>query len=217
MKKTLIGVLLLLLAFFGLAAGGGLSGVVRGLESLMRPVLNKDIINRNCGLYKEDPYFIMSIIKVESNFLRGAKSRRGAMGLMQLMPATAVEISKDLKMKGFKESSLEDPAINIQFGIYYVSKLRRELGDDDLTVLSAYNAGKKNVQDWQRASGRRSLNERDIEFIETRNFVDDVLWNYRWLKRWQKARGKMVKVTRLENERGSLLQSRKSEPQEFAL
>lgn len=194
-KKILIGILLLVLALIALAATGGLSGAVRGLESLMRPVLNKEIINRYCGVYKEDPYFIMSIIKVESNFLRGAKSRRGAMGLMQLMPATAVEISRDLKMTGYKESSLQDPEINIQFGIYYVSKLRRDLGDDDLTVLSAYNAGKKNVQDWIKASGRKNLEEGAIEFIETRNFADDVLWNYRWLKRWQRARGKMVKVT----------------------
>ena len=195
-KKIFIGIFFLVLALIALAATGGISGAVRGLESLMRLVLNKEIINRYCGVYKEDPYFIMSIIKVESNFLRGAKSRRGAMGLMQLMPATAVEISRDLTMTGYKESSLQDPEINIQFGIYYVSKLRRDLGDDDLTVLSAYNAGKKNVQDWIKASGRKNLEESSIEFIETRNFADDVLWNYRWLKRWQRARGKMINGTR---------------------
>jgi soluble lytic murein transglycosylase len=192
-KKTVIGILLL--GILALAAAGGLSGALRGLEALMRPVLNTKIINRYCGIYKEDPYFIMSIIKVESNFLQGAKSSRGAVGLMQLMPSTAVEIAQDLKMKNYLESSLADPEINIQFGTYYVSKLRKELGDHDLTVLSAYNAGKKNVQEWKETSGRNYLEIGDIEFIETRNFSDDVLWNYRWLKRWQRVRNKLVKRT----------------------
>ncbi len=175
---------------------GDLSGAVRLLESLARPVLQKEVINRYCGLYKEDPYFIMSIIKVESNFLRGAKSRRGAAGLMQLMPATAQEIAKELRMNGYTPASLENPEVNIQFGTYYVSKLRRELGDNDLLVLAAYNAGKKNVLEWMKDSGTKNLEPKDLEFIETRNFANDVLWNYQWLKRWQKLRLKMIKKTR---------------------
>ncbi|OGR83191.1 MAG: hypothetical protein A2901_06615 [Elusimicrobia bacterium RIFCSPLOWO2_01_FULL_54_10] len=191
-KKILIGLVVGVVGLGLLIKSGILSGGLRAMESLVRPVLHKEIINRYCGVYKEDPYFIMSMIKVESNFLRGAKSSRGALGLMQIMPATAKEISRELKLKDFKEASLADPETNIRFGIHYVAKLRRELGDHDLTVLAAYNAGKKNVLEWLKATGRKELDHNDIEFIETHNFVNDVLRTYTWLKRWQKLRGKVV-------------------------
>ena len=172
---------------------GDLSGVVRALESLLLPAVHKETINFHCGTYKEDPLLVMSVIKVESNFLKGAKSRRGAVGLMQIMPATAREIARELNVRSFQESDLENPDTNIQFGIYYLSRLRREFGDEDRTVLAAYNAGKKNVQEWLKSGGKKVLEQSDIQFIETRNFVEDVLSNYHWLKQLQKFRGKIVK------------------------
>ncbi len=195
-KKIFVTFIVLIAGFWALLKWGDLSGVVRTLESLARPAVHKEIINRYCGMYKEDPFFVMSIIKVESNFLRGAKSRRGAVGLMQLMPATAQEIAQELHMSGYKPALLETPEVNIQFGIYYVAKLRRELGDDDMTVLAAYNAGKKNVQDWLKASRKKTLAISDIEFVETKNFTEDVLSNYLWLKQWLKLKQKITKQTK---------------------
>ncbi len=179
MKKFFLILLALVGFFWATLEWGDLSGVLRTLESLVRPVVHKEIINRHCGTYKEDPLLVMSVIKVESNFLRGAKSRRGALGLMQIMPATAKEIARELNLKTFQESDLENPDLNIRFGILYLSKLRKEFGDDDPTVLAAYNAGQKNVHDWLKATGKKTLEAKEIPFIETRNFVEDVAWNYR--------------------------------------
>jgi soluble lytic murein transglycosylase len=192
-KKIFVSFPILIAFLAAMLKWGDLSGAVRVLESLVKPVVHKEIINRACGLYKEDPLFIMSIIKVESNFLKGAKSSRGAMGLMQLMPATAREIAHELRMRGFKESDLENPETNIMFGVYYVGKLRKEFGDDDMTVLAAYNAGRKNVQDWLKTSRTRTIEIKNIEFIETQNFVGDVLSGYAWLKRLQQWKGRITK------------------------
>jgi len=191
-KRTAWGLLFAAVAVVVLFKWGGLSGVIRGLETLARPVVHKEIINRYCGVYKEDPYFIISIMKVESNFLHGAKSRRGAVGLMQIMPSTGKEIAKDLQIKNFNTRDLMNPEINVQFGIYYISWLRRELGKNDVAVLAAYNAGMKNVQKWIKTAGRDHLETKHIDFIETKNFVHDVLYTYSWLKHWQGLREKFV-------------------------
>ena len=198
LKKLLLVFIALIALFWLMLRWGDLSGVVRALESILQPVVHKETINLYCGEYKEDPLLVMSVIKVESNFLRGAKSRRGALGFMQIMPATAKEISRELRIQKFQEPDLENPDINLRFGIYYISKLRHEFGDDDRTVLAAYNAGKKNVQEWLKLSGKKALDLEDIQYIETRNFVEDVLWNYRWLKQIQKFRGRIIKKTEIK-------------------
>jgi len=164
---------------------------IRHVESILFPVLHKDIINRYAGIYKEDPLFVISLIKVESNFFRKAKSARGAMGLMQIMPGTAKEIARELKMQDFDVKSLENPDINIHIGFHYIAKLRKEFGDD-ITVLGAYNAGGKNVREWLKNSGRKTLAVENIEFNETKKFAQDVLFTYRWLKKIQKARNRLL-------------------------
>ena len=79
---------------------------------------------------------------------------------MQVMPATAKQIARELKIKKFNIKSLEDPDINIRFGIYYVAKLRREYGDHDTTVLAAYNAGRGTVRRWLKPTGRKNRKAR---------------------------------------------------------
>lgn len=193
MFRRLIFALILTVIVLGAALKwGNIPAGIRAVETLLNPVFHKEIINRYAGIYKEDPLFVTAVIKVESNFLKGAKSPRGAMGLMQIMPNTAKEIARELKIKNFEETQLENPEINIRFGFHYLSKLRKEFGDDDVTVLGAYNAGRKNVRDWLKQSKKSSLTIEEIEFAETRNFVKEVLVTYRWLKRFQKWRSRIL-------------------------
>ena len=194
MFRRLCFILLVLAAVFGLIHWREIPSGIRDAESLLNPVLHKEIINRYAGIYKEDPLFVTSVIKVESKFFRRAKSQKGAIGLMQIMPGTGREIARELKLQGFENSSLENPETNIRFGFHYISKLRKEFGDDDVTVLAAYNAGGKNVKDWLKEKRKRTLETRDIEFFETRNFVEDVLSTYGLLKRFQRWRGKIMKL-----------------------
>lgn len=167
-----------------------LSAILFLWGNLLNPVFHKEIVKRYAALYKEDPLIGMAVIKVESNFFRKAKSPRGAIGLMQIMPHTAKEIAFELKIANFKDSDLEDPELNIRFGFHHLSKLRKEFGDD-VTVLSAYNAGSKNVREWLKQKNKKALEIDDIEFAETKNFVQDVLAAYQWLKRFQRWRDRI--------------------------
>lgn len=87
--------------------------------------------------YELDPALVAAIISVESDFNPRAVSRRGARGLMQLMPATAHELGV---------ANIEDPWENIEGGArYFREKLDRFNGDLPL-ALAAYNAGEAPVR-----------------------------------------------------------------------
>ena len=70
-----------------------------------RPVLHKPVIDRYATAYRFDPLWVMAIIKVESGFYPHARSNRGAVGLMQLLPSTARDIAPQLGLKNFKSKT----------------------------------------------------------------------------------------------------------------
>jgi soluble lytic murein transglycosylase len=106
------------------------------------------------------------VIYQESKFDAHARSDSGAIGLMQLRPATAHGIALRTGGAAFRTSDLENPEINIRYGSWYLRHLFRKYGDERL-VLAAYNAGQGNVDRW-RARGE------EIQFPETRAYVDRV-------------------------------------------
>lgn len=156
------------------------------LWTLARPLLHKDVINRYAAEYKFDPLLIMALVKVESGFLRRARSHRGAVGLMQLMPDTAAEMASKLGTT-VTPGELETPEVNIHLGVHYLSLLRAEFQADTVAVLAAYNGGPSNVREWKGTSGG-TLRQQDIPFPETRGFVDKVLSSHRRLKRLQRMK-----------------------------
>jgi peptidoglycan lytic transglycosylase len=113
-----------------------------------------------------DPALLAAVIYQESKFDAGAESSSGAIGLMQLTPATANGIALRTGGSRFHTSDLLNPEINIRYGAWYLANLFRKYGDERL-VLAAYNAGQGNVDRW-RAEGRQ------IAFAETRAYVDRV-------------------------------------------
>jgi soluble lytic murein transglycosylase len=152
--------------------------------SMARPVLHKDIIDKYAAVYKFDPLFVMALVKVESRFLKTARSHRGAIGLMQLMPETALEMARRMGMRVTLEE-VEDPQVNILLGYHYLSLLRDEFKDDKVAMLAAYNAGPGKVREWRKAG---LLTEAGIPFRETRDFVHRVITTHRWLKRFQRLK-----------------------------
>lgn len=145
-----------------------------------RPVVHKPVINQYAAQYKFDPLWVMAIIKVESGFEPWARSHRGAVGLMQLLPSTARELAPEIGLTPFVDDDLKNPDINIHLGVYYLSKLERLFPDDDRAVLSAWNAGLGITQQWRK--GKPALEPEDIEYRETRRFVRRVDQTYGWLK-----------------------------------
>jgi len=113
-----------------------------------------------------DPALLAAVIYQESKFDAGAESSSGAIGLMQLTPATAHGIAVRTGGSRFRTKDLLDPEINIRYGAWYLGNLFRKYGDERL-VLAAYNAGQGNVDRW-RAEGR------PVAFPETRAYVDRV-------------------------------------------
>lgn len=84
-----------------------------------------------------DPHLLHAVIRTESNYRAGARSRAGALGLMQVMPATG---------RRFGATDLYDPLQNLQAGARYLRWLARRFNGDLPLVLAAYNAGEGAVQ-----------------------------------------------------------------------
>jgi len=110
-----------------------------------------------------DPALLAAVIYQESKFDARAESRSGAIGLMQLTPATAQGIAIRTGGSQFETSDLLNPEINIRYGSWYLANLFSKYGSERL-VLAAYNAGQGNVDRWQ-AEGK------PIAFSETRAYV----------------------------------------------
>jgi soluble lytic murein transglycosylase len=113
--------------------------------------------------YRLDPALLAAVIEQESKFEAGARSRTGAIGLMQLQPATAEGIALRTGGSRFHVSDLYDPEINVRYGAWYLRHLLDKYGDER-TALAAYNAGQENVDRWRQRGG-------GIEFSETRAYV----------------------------------------------
>jgi soluble lytic murein transglycosylase len=145
-----------------------------------RPVLHKPLINKYAGEFKCDPLWVMAIIKVESGFLPHARSTRGAVGLMQLLPTTAREIAPEVGVQIQSDDDLKDPDINLHLGVYYLTKLQQMFPDDEVAVLAAYNAGPGATSQWRQ--GKPVLETNDIAYPETRKFVKSVERTYGYLK-----------------------------------
>ena len=145
------------------------------------------IIEQYSVQYNVDPLLITSIIKVESNFNPDAKSKKGAIGLMQIMPLTAKEISeKYFNYFDFNEEQLYNPEFNIKAGICYVKILSDMFNNNINLVLASYNAGLGNVQKWHQENPIIEYDSEEMPFDETKNYVSKINKIYDVLKYFNK-------------------------------
>jgi soluble lytic murein transglycosylase len=122
-----------------------------------------------------DPYELLSLARRESGLYPRARSKVGARGLMQLMPATARSVAKARKEVYGGASSLYDPSTNIALGAtYYVNLLSRFEGNR-VKALAAYNAGPSRVVRWTQKEMAVDQWVDSIPFGETREYVQAVL------------------------------------------
>jgi soluble lytic murein transglycosylase-like protein len=118
-----------------------------------------EMINRSCERFGVDPSLVRAIVKVESDYNPFAISRKGAMGLMQLMPQTA----SDLNVK-----NSFSPDENIEGGVRYLRYLLDRYEGNLSLALAAYNSGETAVKRWGTVP----------PFKETKDYVKKVLALY---------------------------------------
>ena len=124
--------------------------------------------------YDLDPYLVCGVIFTESAFRPEAKSSVGALGLMQLMPATGLEEAELLEIEGVTEQRLTEPTLNIRLGCTYLRKLLDEFGTESV-ALAAYNAGPGRVRQWLKEYGKKDDGSiLYIPYPETSKYVDRV-------------------------------------------
>ena len=146
--------------------------IMIALIKLFYPVCYIDSINDFSKKYELEPALIFAIVNTESGFNRFAISSRGAIGLMQLMPATAQFIACELKIKNFNDDQLFDSNTNIEFGCFYLRYLSNKF-DTDEKILFAYNAGEGRLLNHLK-NNNGVFNIDDIEIVETKNYIINV-------------------------------------------
>jgi soluble lytic murein transglycosylase len=100
-----------------------------------------DRIHRAAARNGVEPSLVMAVIRTESTFQPNAVSRKGALGLMQLLPGTAKAVAQEMGFEWEGSHQLLEPDVNIELGTYYLRKLLdRFHGDLDL-ALEAYYRG----------------------------------------------------------------------------
>ena len=164
----------LLVAFGALVAviGTLMPTVDKAVKEVTLPLRHEDIIRQQSADKGIDASLIAAVIYAESRFDADAESSAGALGLMQITPATAREIARKSGGVAFEEGDLGTPQINIAYGSYYLKWLLGHYGGNETLAVAAYNAGTGNVDKW--VARDPGMKPSEIPFPETRAYVDRV-------------------------------------------
>jgi soluble lytic murein transglycosylase len=137
-----------------------------------------DTIQNQSKTLEIDPILIISLTKQESAFEPVIGSSVGAQGLMQIMPATAIETEPSLE-----RSKLSEPETNIRVGSKYLKKMIQRFDGNIAFALAAYNAGPTAVDRWiKEKKADKGIFEfiEQIPYPETQNYVGSIIKNYYW-------------------------------------
>ncbi|MDA0705244.1 MAG: lytic transglycosylase domain-containing protein [Proteobacteria bacterium] len=117
------------------------------------------------------------VARSESLFMPDIQSSAGAIGLMQLMPATGQQVAREIRLPYAGLSTLTDPASNIRLGTAYLGQMAERYGGNRVLATAAYNAGPGRVDRWLPDSGAQDARIwiENIPYNETRNYVRRVL------------------------------------------
>jgi len=131
-----------------------------------------------------DEAWVLGVARQESRFIANARSRSGAMGLMQLMPATAKWVAGKLGMKRFRQAIVTDLDINISMGTYYLKYVLETLDNQPVLASAGYNAGPGRARNWRaRDEMESAIYTESIPFNETRGYVKKVMANATYFAR----------------------------------
>ncbi len=146
------------------------------------PTPHRDALSAAARQWNLDEAIMYGIVRQESRFMPEARSRVGATGLMQLMPATARWVARQISITPFRQDMLVRPEVNLQMGAYYLRRVLDDLGEPILAT-AAYNAGPGRARRWRDERALEgAVYAETIPFNETREYVKKVFanaWYYR--------------------------------------
>lgn len=161
--------------------------LARPVERLLYPLRYAGHISvcaRRAGV---DPSLVAAVVRAESRFRPDARSRAGAVGLMQVLPETARLVARRHGLDRFRPKMLREPEWNLLIGSLYLSELMDRYHGDVVAALAAYNAGPGVVDTW--VAGKPRLTIQAIRYPETRSYVREVLWTRERFNRLYPALG----------------------------
>lgn len=145
--------------------------------ALRFPLLHQEQVLSHSEFAEINPAWTYGVIRRESAFVQDARSSKGALGLMQLMPATAKSISRSLPKRYRGKPQLTQADANLAFGTHYLSKMLKRFDGQTVLATAAYNAGARRITGWLPTNEALDA-DRWIETIpikETRDYVTSVL------------------------------------------
>lgn len=148
----------------------------KAVNDLGLPLQYQAVIRQQAAEKRLDPALVAAVIYAETKF-DPRTSSAGAIGLMQILPQTAMYLAHRSGATTFRTADLSTPQVNIAYGSYYLRYLLDEFHGSTMMALAAYNGGEANVDQWiaeAHARGARFVIG-DIPFPETRAYVQRVL------------------------------------------
>ena len=150
------------------------------LQQKLYPRYYADAVKKYAKLYNVDTFLVAAMILEESRYNAEAVSWAGAIGLMQIMPATGRELAQQLKIRRFRTSMLKQPDINIRMGTKYIGDLNSWFDDNAMLVIGAYNGGPGRMRRWVKSKNIKDIDEfvEKITIRETRLHIKKVIDSY---------------------------------------
>lgn len=141
------------------------------------PTAHKELVIHYARKYAVDPDWVYAVIRQESAFLPNARSPVGALGFMQIMPATAKQLARNMRIAQPSTHQLTQPETNIAMGVFYLKQLLEEFGGNMILATASYNAGPHRARAWQPRYGAMEgdIWVDTIPFRETREYVKNIL------------------------------------------
>jgi soluble lytic murein transglycosylase len=142
------------------------------------PIPYQILIDENANKRQLERGWVYALVRAESAFIEDIKSPAGALGLMQVMPATGKETAKRMGLKNFQVSQLLDAAKNVPIGSTYLKQMLDRYSGSMVLATAAYNAGPHRVNAWLPKNGCLDPDVwvEKIPFDETRAYVKRIMF-----------------------------------------
>jgi len=138
----------------------------------------REVLKAHTAQLELDEAWVYGLIRQESRFIADARSRVGASGLMQLMPATARWVARKIGLRHWRWSQVTEVDTNVSLGTYYLKHVLDTLDGHPVLASAAYNAGPGRARGWRpEAAVEGAIYAETIPLNETRDYVKKVMAN----------------------------------------